>query len=186
MRFIYCCVCFLFLSSALVCAQGGHIGLYADTWGSNCTFDNKPYAILEIHVVHMDAPGISASQFSLRDGGGFTGAYLGEELSPHVVGGFGNSQEGISIAYGDCYASPLHILTVRYLIEGHMPKGSYLKVVPDPHAIPEPGIWAVDCSNSTLLPASGGIVIVNDEGVFCCESTPVVQQTWGAIKVLYD
>lgn len=186
MRYAICIALVFAVGVPQVSAQGGHIGLYADTWGTSCAFENASYEILEVQIVHMDAPETAAGQFMLQSGGGFTGVYLGEELSPGVAGGMGNSRTGISIAYGDCYASPLHIMTVRYIITKPSPKGSYLKIVPDPNAVPEPGIWVVDCSFSELLPASGGILIVNEAGAFCCASTPVVARSWGAIKVLYE
>jgi hypothetical protein len=173
-----------------VMAQGGLIGLFIDTWGDECCIvdiDKEKIRIIEVQVVHKFAPEAGAAQFSIQASDGFTGVYLGEEIPASLPGGcIGNSQRGISIAYGACQSSPVHILTIRYYMYGTSAPMSYLEVVEDPTAIP-PGINMVDCNhNPQMFPALGGRAYINNDGSINCKTTtPTRTTTWGGIKALY-
>jgi hypothetical protein len=170
-------------------AQGGLIGIYLDKWGEICDIDDcdeGSVTVLEVRIIHKLAPEISGSQFMIVASSGFTGTYLGEEY-PETFCAHGNSRYGISIAYGQCYSSPLNILTVRYLIYGTSEKNSYMEVVADassPHPYETPVM--VDCDDPpNLLEAVGGRAYINGDGTFSCTTTPVKITSWGQIKALY-
>jgi hypothetical protein len=168
-------------------AQGGLIGLYLDTWGEICDIDDCDIGIniLEVQVVHKHAPEVGASRFMIVASEGFTGTYLGEEVI-EPGGGLGNSQRGISIAYGECFSTPRHILTVRYLIYGTSEKNSYLEVVADATCPHRDDVHMVDCSDPPYLyPAIGGRAYINGDGTLSCTTTPVQPTSWGQIKALY-
>ncbi len=172
-------------------AQGGLIGLFVDPWGNICDIvDHCDVEIVDVLVVHKDAPGATAAEFAIEASSGFTGIYLGEEISASLPTGacIGNSQRGIAIAYGKCLYSPIHILTIRYLLCGTSEPNSYLQVVADPRALPEPGIWMADCAWPPLLhPALGGRAYFNNDGSVVCSEIPTRTRptSWGQIKALY-
>ncbi|NIO00803.1 MAG: hypothetical protein GTO42_01475 [Candidatus Latescibacteria bacterium] len=174
----------LFISTVSF-AQGGLIGLYIDPWGDDCDIEDCKVEIINVYVVHKFAPSPSACQFMIVSSDGFTGAYLGEE-TPLMNGCmFGNSQRGISIAYGECASTPVHILTLRYYLYGTSKPNSYLQVVGDPTNV-TPGIYIVDCTTPpTLIPAIGGRAYINGDGTVSCSTTPVEPTSWGRIKSLY-
>jgi len=168
--------------------QGGLIGIYLDTWGEICDIEDcdlGSITVLEVRIIHKLAPEASASQFMIVESSGFTGSYLGEEI-PETFGGLGNSRHGIALSYGTCYATPVQIMTVRYLIYGTSAPNSYIEVVGDPDESGGRGVVMVDCSDSPLLhPALGGRAYINGDGMFSCTTMPVELKTWGQIKALY-
>jgi hypothetical protein len=177
--------------SAAAMAQGGLSGLYIDPWGNECDFDDNGFGIIDVLVVHKFAPEAGAVEFMVRTSPGFTGTYPGEEIMIPNGAKCGNSYSGISFAYGECLSSPIHILTIRYVLYGTSAPLSYLKVVADSHAHP-PGIYMVDCNRPypNLLPALGGRACINNDGTVNCTTTPeqvtpTQVPTWGGIKALY-
>ena len=166
-------------------AQGGLIGLYVDRWGGICDIADSGIDIIDVYVIHKYTSGATASQFRVVASVGFTGVYLGEEIPLQWGACIGNSQHGIALAYAHCHTSPIHILTIRYLLNGTSAPNSYLKVVghPDPR-IPDPKLAMVDCDSNTH-PVLGGIAYINNDGSADCAATPVETQTWGRIKSLY-
>jgi hypothetical protein len=168
--------------------QGGLIGLYLDTWGELCDIDDCEIGvtILEIQVVHKLAPCAAGSQFMIETSDGFTGSYLGEEFPDHIPGGFGNSRTGLAIGYGDILPSPIHILTVRYLIYGTSEPNSYIRVIGDSSPPSYDTPIMADCSDPPELhPALGGTAYINGDGTLSCTTTPIEPKTWGQIKALY-
>lgn len=174
--------------SVPVMAQGGLIGLYIDAWGNECDIEDTRYRIIEVQVVHKFAPSAGAAQFAIQGSSGFTGVYLGEEIPASLPwgAGIGNSQRGISLAYGECRHNTVHILTIRYILYGTSAPLSYLEVIAHPTARP-PGIYMVDCSTPVpeLYTAVGGRAYINNDGSANCTTTPVRTTTWGGIKALY-
>jgi hypothetical protein len=168
-------------------SQGGLIGIYLDTWGELCDIEDCDIGItvLEVQVVHKLAPCATAAQFMVVASEGFTGSYLGEEVI-EPGGGLGNSQRGISVAYGDLFSTPKHIMTVRYLIYGTSEPNSYLEIVADTSHRDHETPLMTDCNSPPLLhPALGGRAYINGDGTFSCTTTPVELKTWGQIKALY-
>jgi len=168
--------------------QGGLIGIYLDTWGEICDIDDcdlGSVTVLEVRIIHKLAPEASASQFMIVESSGFTGSYLGEEI-PETFTGFGNSRHGIALGYAGCYESPVHIMTVRYLIYGTSAPNSYIEVVGDPDEHLGWGVIMTDCDHfPEIHPALGGRAYINGDGLFSCTTTPVEPKTWGQIKALY-
>ena len=127
----------------------------------------------------------SGSQFMIVESSGFTGTYLGEEI-PETFGGIGNSRHGIGLFYGGCKSTPVHIMTLRYLIYGTSAPNSFIEVVADPNEPGGRGIIMTDCERTPLIhPALGGRAYINGDGTFACTTTPVELKTWGQIKALY-
>jgi hypothetical protein len=183
-------VIFFALPSFAQDEQGGLIGIYLDRWGETCDIDDCDFGkttVLEVQIVHNLAPCVKGSQFMIVASSGFTGTYLGEEIPDPIAGFIGNSQSGMMIGYGGEYETPLHILTVRYLIYGTSEPNSYLEVVADassPFGYETPIVVTCDNSGNTY-PAVGGRAYINGDGTFSCTTTPVHVVTWGQIKALY-
>ncbi len=165
-------------------SQGGFIGLYLDPWGGICEIEDCKLDILNVYVVHKLTPAASASQFRVISSSGFTGVYLGDVVPQDMdILLYGSSQDGIAIAYGGCYESPVHILTIRYLVYGTSEPNSYIEVVGDSNSI-TPGLIMVDC-NANMYEAMGGRAYINGDGSFSCSPTPTASPSWGGIKALY-
>ncbi|NIT39087.1 MAG: hypothetical protein GTN50_08460 [Candidatus Latescibacteria bacterium] len=88
--------------------------------------------------------------------------YLGEFSPFQAV--VGNSHSGISINYGECLASPIHVLTISYF-GGNSPPCSMVKILNDPTATPS-GIYVTDCTSPVpnRLSAPGVATFINSDG----------------------
>jgi len=183
-RSLLIAVCLVFTASMVFAQPPGSIGLFVDPNASVCDVYDQVPGLVTIYVFHMYTPGATASQFMVDhvSWGAGTLTYLGETSPYGVI--IGNSQTGISIAYGACVPSPNVLLTINYFGSGLTPPCSYIQVMPDPAAIPRE-IWVVDCQtppNKAI--ATGGDVVVNpDPSCFC--NVPVEETTWGRVKALY-
>lgn len=170
-------------------AQGGHIGVYGDSLGTQCRIDVPTSGIVKIFVVHKLGAPTGGSEFTVSSGGNFNGVYLGEYFGTNAVS-FGNSQTGIAIGYGGCWYDQVHILTVSYYVPSEPPVCSYIDIVDfDLFGNAPPGIHSVDCDGN-MWDALGGRAYVNGDGTCDCATpnnttTPVEESTWGAIKTVY-
>ena len=131
---------------------------------------------LSIHVVHSFATDVAGSEFAAPlppcAGGWF---YVSDEqIWPVTVG---NSQSGVSVAYGACLSSPVHVLTINVFVLGRAPECCYYPVLPHPQT---GQVRVMDCNGDWLI---GGTTptFINDSGM--C-GTPVEGNTWGKIKAL--
>jgi len=161
---------------------GGAIGLYADATGTDCNLVDVPNSLVTIYVVHAFVPGATASQFSAPLPACATGMiYLADsQVFPVTIG---NSQTGVSIGYGACYSSPIHILTIQFLGQGLSDCCPYA-VLPHPEA-PSGQVEAVDCNNQLTI-ATGVSSIVSTQFYDCpCGVIKVEETTWGQVKAMY-
>jgi hypothetical protein len=169
---------------------GGYIGIFADPLGSSCEFEEAYPGVIQVYVVHVDAPEARAAQFMVAQSNKFTGAYLGEAMGFEGLA-FGNSQTGLEVAYSTCVPSPIHILTISYYIDGTSDPCSYLEVVPDPS---EDEILMIGCYSFDLIVLDvGGRMNFNvaaaADDCDCADPVapvPVEKTTWGHVKALYQ
>jgi hypothetical protein len=166
-------------------AQTGSIGLFADVGATNCDVYDVVPGLVIVYVVHVYTPGATAAQFKVDhlSWGAGTLTYLAEFATPPYIP-IGNSQTGITIAYGSCQPSPNMIMTIQYFGSALTPPCSYIQVVPDPAANP-PGILVAECTPPSLKVATGGDVVVNPDPTCFC-NIPVEETTWGQVKALYQ
>jgi hypothetical protein len=169
--------------------NAGIIELYADAGGTSCVVYDIAPSLITVYVFHMGTPGATACQFRVVQTGGAFLTYLGE-ISPYTSV-IGNSQTGISIAYGYCVPSPNLILTINYFGSGISALCSLIEVMPDPAAILPNEILVADCgSPPNLLIGAGRGIWVNPDGINCsgdCDDIPLPSQqtSWGQLKGLY-
>ena len=173
----------LILTSTLAFGQAGVIGLYVDAGPYvQCTFADVGAALVPVYAVHKLCPGATASQWMITTGGGFNCTYTGEIIA--LPTSIGNTQVGISIAYGGCLgASNLLLATINYFCMGASPTCAFIQVVPDP-AAPSGQIEVIDCAFVKLVATGNAIYFNHNTSCDCYD--PVQNSSWGGIKALYN
>jgi len=138
--------------------------------------------LCEYYIFHLAAPdGVTGSQFMINKG--HAGTEFPEDV--HFAVAVGNTNVGLSVGYGLCLVSPIHIATLTFFCQGTTPACATMEVVGHPTATP-PGLLSVDC-DSNLLYAAGGISYINDDGSCpCVDPVSTQQSNWGRIKALYS
>lgn len=178
-RSLLIAVC-LALCASLSFAQGGSIMLFNSTAANDCDMYDSAPGLISVYVIHMYAPCVTASEFMVGQFGTVL-TYIADTVTPPFLA-IGNSQSGITIAYGGSYASPIHILTIQYFGSGISPPCTHLQVVAHPAV---GAIQAVDCA-TTIVPATGGDIVMNPVPPDCVCNIPVKETTWGQLKSLYE
>jgi hypothetical protein len=157
----------------------GVIGVFTNTAGTSCNFVDTG-GLVPVHFFHMYTGGATASQWKL-DLGGLPWTHLGDVWPfPTAIG---SSIYGVSIGYGSCQTSPIHIGSANFM-GSSAPACSLIRIVADPHA-PSGRIEGVDCAQNKTYPA-GGHGRVNPDATCICGHIPVRHTTWGAIKAMYQ
>lgn len=174
--------CCFVLCASTAFGQAGAIGLYSDPSGTDCNLWDVVPGLGIYYVVHTGTPGAMTAQFSAPKPACFLGIYLSDvPVFPVTIG---NSQTGVVIAYGGCFASPIHVLTINYFCQGLTGPCCTYRVKPDP-AAPSGQIEVNDC-NWVILHAAGNCAVVNPNASCPCWATPVEETTWGQIKAQYQ
>ena len=171
---------FIILSASSAMGQADVIALYSDPAYTNCTMLDKSPRMVSVYVVHENNSGVTASQFRVVTGGGAGLSYI-SETSPHSFK-LGDTQSGLSIAYGECKYSTVLIATINYFTTGSSATCSNVRVVADFNA-PTGKIEVVDCSYFRSE-GIGGKLVINPDG--SCDCGPDTRLTsWGKIKEQY-
>ena len=161
----------------------GGFSAFADPSGYEWDIDDSQPGLLPLYVVPWGVQA-TAVQFSARKPACFEAVYVGETSPYSVI--IGDSQNGISIAYGACMTTPSVILIINYFVQGLTPECCWYpldKDIADPHGLPGQITFA-DCSDPPQVGhAIAGASVVNwNPG---CD-TPVELSTWGLVKSLYQ
>jgi hypothetical protein len=185
MRITTIFVMILLVVPVVAMSQAGVIGLFADQHAGSCELVDAGQGILNVYVIHTLVAGSTACEFKVQPSAGFTATHIGDS-TPYLF--IGNSQTGISVAYGQCLSAPINVMTITYLFDGTSSACGLLEVVGDP-AAPAPGLWTVDCTMPfpSKSVAQGGKLYVNADGSCPCLSpVPVRESSWGQIKAMYN
>jgi hypothetical protein len=154
--------------------------LSSDRTGTSCNLADRTGGICAYYVVHMEAIGATAVSFSAPVPSCFSGTWLSDTPTYPVT--LGNSQSGVSVGYGSCLSSPIHVLTISFFCQGTTGDCCEYRVLPRPDAL-SGQVEVVDCSE-TLMYGSGGRAVINgNPGCPCGESSE--DSTWGRVKTLY-
>jgi len=163
----------------------GALGVFGDQQGTQgCIGDPGVAGLVTFYVVHMFAPGVTASSFAAPIPQCWTGAIWIADTPPFPVT-IGNSQTGVSIGYGACYPSPVSVLAINVFTQGVFQglECCPYAVVPNPSA-PSGHIEVVDCLENLLY--GFGLTTYVGLGSGCtCGSVNVEESTWGRIKSIY-
>ena len=174
----------LVLAASSVFAQAGAINLFATPAGLSCDlFDTVP-GIFFAYAVHVLSPGATASQWSAPVPGCMIAAIW---LSDTPVFGvtIGNSQTGVSIGYGGCLGSPIHVLTITLFAQALTTPCCVWSVLPNPN-VPSGQIEVVDCGNNLLFSPSAPSAVVNPNPTCMCQPPLAAEETtWGQVKAIY-
>jgi len=161
-------------------AQGGHIALYSDPAGTDCgIYDTEPDGYY-VYVFHVNALGATGVQFSVPNPPCSQLTYIGDL---HVFNiSFGDSQNGVAVAYGTCRTGTFMIMQIAYATNGLTDPCCSYPIQPDTREPSE--IIGVDC-NFEQYAMSGSPAIINPNATCQC-SVPVEDTSWGQIKSLYQ
>jgi hypothetical protein len=163
--------------------HGGTIGLYTNAHGVNCDITDMAPGLLQIFVVHTDLATASAAEFAAPVPACMIGTTWLADTEVFPVS-LGDSQSGVSIGYGACYASPVHILTINLLTSGTSEQCCIYFIVPNPNN-QDGRIQTVDCLLN-LLNAEGRAAVINPDGRCACGGPlPAEATTWGRVKAMY-
>jgi hypothetical protein len=156
------------------------IGLFVDAAYENCMLVDSSPGPVTVYVVHRVKGGRGSSQFMVQADAGVGFSYLGEQPQYDLV--IGDSQNGVTVAYGECLYSDVLVMTISYFATGSSSTCSTLRVVADPRSLSN-SIEVVSCTLDRLE-ASGSRLVVNPDG--SCECGPnTVSSDWGRIKSKY-
>jgi hypothetical protein len=173
---------FLLCASA-VSGQVGYIQLSTDPSSVECDYWDLNPGFLQVYAVHKSTPGVTASRWMIRTGGGFTGLYNGEIIEVSAYSG--STQTGLMAVYIACQAADIHVATVEYYCLGTSPSCAYIEVAADPR-VSSGRIEINDCEEITHYVETSRIIVNNFQGA-CgpCATSPTKSTTWGSIKTLY-
>jgi hypothetical protein len=175
----------IILCASIAYGQAGYIGLYSDPAYTTCDPAGTP-GIMYVYCVHKATPAATASQWKLEPGAGFNCMWLADTPAFTVIG---NTQSGIAVAYGGCYASDILMVSIFYNCLSQQPVCASLTVVPDPGAA-SGTIEVADCGSPiALYPGGGGASVLYanaDVTCDCGEIVPTKETSWGQIKSLYN
>jgi hypothetical protein len=172
----------LALSTGTALAQHpGFIGIFSDSIGYDCDLWDTAPGPCVYHVVHVNTGGAVGSMFAAPQPECFQSTYLNDTpVFPVTVG---DSQKGISIAYGACLSGTFHILDIRFFCVGLTQQCCMYRVVGDPSRyFSDPEV--TDCDLNTRM-AWGWTSPINPDGYCCCYCGPTEESTWGRVKSLY-
>jgi hypothetical protein len=157
--------------------------MYTDNLGwSECNLVETVGAPNYVYVVHQGISEANTVQFSIEDnwsafraGEDFTGNAFAWSVPGNTI------YEGGFVTYRGCKPLPHVVVTLaRFPMEPSGACGGTLRIVPDPVA--ESGhIEVLLCDGVTILPATGGAVVVNSEPALC-PCTTAIDPTWNKIK----
>lgn len=170
------------MSAGLAVAQHpGVIGIFSDSIGYDCDLWDTAPGPCEFHVVHVNTGGAVASSFAAPRPQCFESTYLNDGSVFAVT--IGNSQTGISIAYGACLSGTFHILDMRFFCMGITQQCCMYRVLGDPSSyFSDPEV--VDCDLNTNM-GWGWTSPINPNWECCCYCGPTEKSTWGKVKSLY-
>jgi hypothetical protein len=108
----------------------------------------------------------------------------------------GNTQDGISVCYGECTIGDQLVASITYMAYGTSSGCSEVLVVPHPAA---QTVEAIRCDGVATRTYVRDMFITHNSGCGCpnthsfqgtpqlfgCQAVPVASKTWGAIKALY-
>ena len=177
-------VVIVILSPGLALAQGGIVGLYADTDGAVCDIPDVS-GTLSFHVVLTMTPGATAVGFSAPRPACMVDASWLSDSHVFPVTIF-NSQDGIGIGFGACLTGPIHVLTINYTSCGKIEPCCVYPILPDMNQL-SGEVETTDCSSTfEIVYAVGASAVINPDATCPCSSVAAEETSWGRIKSMYS
>jgi hypothetical protein len=91
-------------------AQAGNLFLFADPQGVDCRLPDAP-GISHYYIVHTNTSGATSVSFAAPLPPCHTGDWLSDDQPFSST--LGDSQHGVTVLYGTCLYSPIHVLTIN-------------------------------------------------------------------------
>jgi hypothetical protein len=171
-----------FAGAAVAQPQLGMVGIFSDVAGTDCNIADAG-GLIGLEIVHTGQTGATGSQFKIELGAGVNWVFVADsEVGSNLV--IGDSQNGISVAYGVCAPSPWKCYRALYSSPGAAPACSYASIVPSPLSLTGL-VEIIDCSSLKHTYDVGGQAIINSDGSCDC-NVPVEETNWGRVKALYQ
>ena len=124
-------------------AQTGTVCIYSDALATECNFVDG-VGLQQFFVQLIDAPGATAVGFSAPVSPCMAGmSWLSDTAVWPVT--IGDSQNGVSVGFGACLSSPIHVLTINYFSNGIVGTDCAYSTASDPQVASPLPEW-VDCT----------------------------------------
>lgn len=172
----------MMLGASLAVAQPGYVGVYGDAGGTNCNVVDAAPGLMVAYVVHTLTPGATSVEYSAPVPSCFLGVYLSDATTFPV--NIGNSQTGISTAYGACLPGPIEVLDINLFMQALTGPCCLWPVLPHPIN----GLNMTDCTLPTPVKYPVGALVgtINGNATCSCDAVPTENSSWGAVKSLYN
>ena len=183
MKKVLLLVAVVVLSANTALAQNARVGLFRDLTGTDCTSDDVAPGLLNIFAVVIMTAGNSACEFQATMPACMIGASFLADGKPWPIT-LGDSQAGVSVAYGLCDPAPTHVLTLQFFVAGLTSPCCIYPVTPHPFAGIPGEVVVEDCTNLVIADGQSGVV----NSMLGCECADIVaahHSSWGQIKALY-
>jgi hypothetical protein len=168
-------------------ARAPVVGIYSDVGGTNCHLSDPTLGVVSYHVVITEWQDLNAAWFAAPMPPCMVGAQWLFDTHPFSVH-IGDSQTGVAISFSACLESPLHVLTITYLVSGATPSCCCYPILPAPDH-PYGYIDVQDCNMDLEPPAKSSPGLINAsqlcQDCAYCETIPTESTTWGRVKALY-
>lgn len=185
MRRILLTIVVLILSASTAFAQYGRIGLFSDVTGTDCSMVDDTAGLRTMRVVNILTPGSTAVQYAAPVPACFTAAVW---LSDTPVFGvnIGNSQQGISTAFGACLGPTVHVLTINVFAQALAGACCVWPVIENQDS---GELVVVDCVPAAQTTVGQSGLINPSAPLGGCECSDIVATrttTWGGLKALFN
>jgi len=164
---------------AIISAPGPVIGIYSDPEGKNCNLLDQGPGQCKYYVVLYAPQGARGAEFRVPTPTCATISLVEEKLSDAVDVAIGNSQTGISVAFGDCLYGVVPLLELTYSCWGTTGSCCEWPVLANPSS---GMLQIVDCAFQ-LQPATGLVSVINPDNTCPC-GAPVIET--GTITIVKE
>jgi hypothetical protein len=176
------------LLATSVLAVAPVVGVYSDVGGTNCHLSDSAVEVVSYYVVITEWDDLARASFAAPMPSCMVGAEWLFDTHPFSMH-MGDSQSGVAIEFSGCLDSPLHVLTITYLVSGETPSCCCYPIIPAPDH-PAGIIDVQDCNMDLEPPARSSPALINasEQCPDCtyCGAVLTESMTWGEIKALFE
>lgn len=172
----------LCVSNLAFAQEPGSFDIFADITMTSCNIYDVP-GLVELYIFHTHASLVGGSLWMLEATNGAEGlAHVGDTAQfPTTIG---VTISGISVSYGACLSSPIHLVTANFVGAGTTGACGLFSIVASPDSQFDQ-VEVADCDFQRLLIPRGGQARLNPDATCMCQ-VPVQETSWGGIKALYN
>jgi hypothetical protein len=188
MRKILLSVVILVLTASMAFAQDHRVGIFADSGGASCAVNDAAAGLLAFYILEINAPGSTGCEYSAPLPSCYTssGASFLSDTQVFSVN-IGNSQTGISTAFGACLVGDIHVLTINTFAQGATGPCCVYPLLPQPIN----GLNYTDCGSPfptkfQLDGGQSGLINPVTPGCECADIIPTESTTWGSVKAMWS